>query len=178
MFLFLDPESSTPLVGEPDRTLELLAILNMYLINEANIATNGQELVKFFAKYTDEAAEIFASKSMSLLVLEGNIGVGKTTLLNKLVKDYPQKIVVVAEPLEFWHKILVHKPAESPNPPARNNVFEEFYQVLTGKSSKIIVFIFQIIALYSRLSYLVHFYQNGHPGALLISERSFLSDRY
>lgn len=172
MFLFLDPESTIPLVGEQERTRELLAILNMFLMNESNIIHNGQELVKFFSKYAVEAAKIFAAKTTPLLVLEGNIGVGKTTLLTKLVQDHPRNIVVVAEPLDFWHQILVH------NPPARTNVFEEFYKVLSGKSAKIFVFIFQIIALYSRLTYLVHFYQQSNQGTLLISERSFLSDRY
>lgn len=174
MFLYLE---NSPQVGDSvknvEQTMELLAILNMYLINEENVVSNGQELVKFFQKCAQEAACVFTTKKANrLLVLEGNIGVGKTTTLNRLVSEN-NLVEIVAEPLDFWHKILVHNP-----PAVKKNIFEEFYQTLAVESETIVVFIFQIIALYSRLTYLVHSYQHTPETSVLISERSFLSDRY
>lgn len=131
------------------------------------------DLVRFFRSYLDSLRAQWGSRDVRYLMVEGNIGAGKTTLLSKIKSD---NVYIIPEPLKYWQGVLV-KQTGGDSVPETTNLFELFYECLKFEKSAIIV-IFQIVALFSRLTYLVDNVLKRPNTKLFVSERSFLSDRF
>lgn len=96
-----------------------------------------------------------------IFTIEGNIGAGKSTILEAL-KSYSKDIIILPEPVDLW---MEFKP---------NNcdkcLFELFYE-----DNKKYGFVFQIYALQTRYKLLIDTIKNN-PDKIIICERSIITD--
>lgn len=135
---------------------------------------NNDEIAKFFETIASrELAQISLLKPKVCIFVEGNIGAGKTTLINKLTTDHGDKLVQIPEPLNFWTKIINVNATESEG----KNIFECFYKALDSPLENRHVFLFELTALFSRFLYICY-HLRYVPSNLFICERSFIADRY
>jgi len=102
-------------------------------------------------------------KPTRIISLDGNIGVGKTTLIEHIKKRFPN-IIVVPEPVDMWTQL---KDSEG------RNLLELFY-----KDKQRWAFSFQQAAMLSRLLLLQKAVEDAKPGQIILSERSVLTDRF
>lgn len=101
-----------------------------------------------------------------LFTIEGNIGVGKTTLINNLHETSyisGRKVVFLEEPVSIWESITDNN---------GTNIIEHFYA-----DQKAYAFSFQMMAYISRLTMLTDAIQQ-HPDAIIITERSVYTDKH
>ena len=98
-----------------------------------------------------------------IISLDGNIGVGKTTLLDHIQKRFPD-VIIVKEPVDVW----THLKDEQ-----GSSLLELFY-----KDKRRYAFTFQQAAMLSRLLLLQKAVAEAKPGSLILTERSVLTDRY
>jgi deoxyadenosine/deoxycytidine kinase len=99
-----------------------------------------------------------------IISIEGNIGSGKSTLVDYLKNNYKDKnIIYLQEPVEEWNNIK-----------DENNItiLEKFYENQTKYS-----FAFQMMAYISRLDLLRKSIENN-PNSIIITERSLFTDKY
>lgn len=101
-----------------------------------------------------------------IITIDGNIGSGKTTFINKL-KDYSNEcnlsnIVFLEEPVKQWSEIKVND----------ITILEAFYS-----DPKKYAFSFQMLAFISRLSLFLDAIKNN-PNSIIISERSIITDKF
>uniref|UniRef100_A0A6C0IH27 Deoxynucleoside kinase domain-containing protein n=1 Tax=viral metagenome TaxID=1070528 RepID=A0A6C0IH27_9ZZZZ len=105
-----------------------------------------------------------SSQTHKLISIDGNIGSGKSTLMEALKNKFKdnKNVVFLREPVDEWAQIK-----------DENNVtiLEKFYA-----NQKEYSFPFQMMAYISRLSLLKDAVKNN-PGAIFISERSLFTDR-
>lgn len=101
---------------------------------------------------------------MSLILsIDGNIGCGKSTLVNNLKRNFKnEKIVYLEEPVDQWVTIKENN----------KNILEIFYEDQVKYS-----FCFQVLAYISRLILLKKAIKNN-PDAIIITERSLYTDKY
>ena len=102
-------------------------------------------------------------KPTRIISLDGNIGVGKTTLLDHIQKRFPD-VIIVKEPVDVW----THLKDEQ-----GSSLLELFY-----KDKKRWSFSFQQAAMLSRLLLLQKAVAEAEPGSLILTERSVLTDRH
>ena len=97
--------------------------------------------------------------------VEGNIGSGKSTLIQSLKDDFKdnQYIFFADEPVHLWKTIKDEKD---------KTIISYFYE-----NTEKWAFSFQIMAYISRLAEIRKIMKN-HPNAIIISERCLLTDRY
>jgi deoxyadenosine/deoxycytidine kinase len=98
-----------------------------------------------------------------IISLDGNIGVGKTTLLDYIQKRFPD-VIIVKEPVDVW----THLKDEQ-----GSSLLELFY-----KDKRRYAFTFQQAAMLSRLLLLQKAVAEAKPGSLILTERSVLTDRF
>lgn len=99
---------------------------------------------------------------MSIIyTIDGNIGVGKSTLLEALKKEISNDIIFVEEPVDLWSQVQVNG----------ITILEKFYQ-----DSLKYAFPFQMMAYISRLSLLKKVIKEN-PNSIIVSERSLLTDK-
>ena len=103
------------------------------------------------------------AKPTRIISLDGNIGVGKTTLIEHIRKRFPD-IVIVPEPVDMWTQLKDEK---------GRNLLELFY-----KDKQRWSFSFQQAAMLSRLLLLQKAVEDAKPGQIILSERSVLTDRF
>ena len=104
-------------------------------------------------------------KRPTIIAVEGNIGTGKSTLLNKLKNHIDSsKIIFCQEPIDEWTKIK-NKNGET--------ILNEFYN-----DPKKYSFSFQIMILKTMNDLLQNTIKNNPQCEMIICERSFLSSRY
>ena len=98
-----------------------------------------------------------------IVSVEGNIGSGKSSFLNRLKSHYEmdRRIVFMDEPIEEWNTIRDKE---------NNTILQCFY-----KEPKQYAFSFQILTMTTRLIQLKK-YMEKYPEHFIISERSILSD--
>jgi len=102
--------------------------------------------------------------SAILISVDGNIGAGKSTILDMISNCFPrEKIITLLEPVELWETI---KDTESVN------ILQNFYRDQTKYA-----FVFQMCAYISRLSELKKCIREN-PGKIILMERSVLTDRH
>jgi deoxyadenosine/deoxycytidine kinase len=97
-----------------------------------------------------------------LISIEGNIGSGKSTIINFLKTLDSENIVFVDEPVDEWLNIKVDG----------KNALEMFYENQKENS-----FWFQILAYITRLRNLLNTIKEN-PDKIIISERSIYTDKY
>lgn len=132
-----------------------------------------------FAKrlFASKRREIVASKLQRsvlpvLTIVEGNIGIGKTTYIKKL-QDANPALQIVPEPLSIWQSIGFNGKSS----------FEQFYEEIEfAERRSPYVLAFEIITLITRFGCLVNSFQEairpeGSAPEHLVTERCFLTDR-
>lgn len=106
-----------------------------------------------------------SNENRKIISIEGNIGSGKTTIINALKHfcENNENYVFVSEPLNIWTTI---KDLEG------NSILKKFYDDQEKYS-----FPFQMMAYISRLSLLKQAVKEN-PNATIITERSLNTDKY
>lgn len=135
----------------------------------------GDDLVKLFASLCDLNFDRLIG-DMNMIVVEGNVGSGKSTFL-KFFADLPQdEFVIIDEPIDLWQTVR----AKSPNDSQFKDSLAFFYNEIQKRTTTF-AFKFEIIALFTkflkiqqRLGQLAE--SNINPKAILC-ERSIISDR-
>ena len=105
-------------------------------------------------------------KIPKIISIEGNIGAGKTTFVEKLkekLKD-DNRVVFVTEPVDIWQSIKDNE---------NKSILERFYE--DGKKYS---FPFQIMAYVTRLNLLTKTIVNNPKCELIVTERSLDADRF
>jgi deoxyadenosine/deoxycytidine kinase len=100
-----------------------------------------------------------------IISIEGNIGAGKTTIIEQLEKQYKdiKSILVVREPVNVWETI---KDSDG------ETILEKFY-----KNPEKYAFSFQVMAFVTRLSLLRNLIKENPECKLIICERSLEADK-
>ena len=98
-----------------------------------------------------------------LISIEGNIGAGKSTIINYLKTNYSENIIFVDEPVNEWINIC-NKEGQ--------NALDLFYSNKEENS-----FWFQILAYITRLRNLLNVIENN-TDKIIITERSIYTDHY
>jgi len=96
--------------------------------------------------------------------IEGNIGAGKTTILEKIESLNNPKICVVREPVDAWTSIRDSN---------GENILEKFY-----KDPKSYSFPFQVLAFNTRLNTLKNALKENSHCEVILCERSLHADGY
>ena len=98
---------------------------------------------------------------MCIITIEGNIGSGKSTLIEELKKKNNNKIIFIQEPIDIWTSISVNN----------ITILDKFYE----NPSKY-AFTFQMMAYISRLSLLKKTIKDN-PDCIIVTERCPLTDK-
>lgn len=99
-----------------------------------------------------------------ILSIEGNIGSGKSTIIEYLKNNYHNDdIIFLPEPVNEWDNIKDNE---------NNTILKKFYS-----NQKKYSFAFQMMAYISRLNLLRNTIKNN-PNKIIISERSLFTDKY
>lgn len=96
-----------------------------------------------------------------IISIEGNIGSGKSTLVNLLKKHSKQDVIFCHEPVDVWSTI---RDGDS------KSILNHFYE-----DKQKYAFAFQMMAYVSRLSILNQTLR-AHPNCIIVSERSIETD--
>ena len=103
------------------------------------------------------------SDTPRIISLDGNIGVGKTTLLNAIRLRFPD-VLIVPEPVDTWTSLKDE---------SGKNLLELFYE-----DKKRWAYTFQNAAILSRLRLLQEAVASAKPGQIILTERSVLTDKF
>ena len=98
-----------------------------------------------------------------IISIDGNIGSGKSTLIDILKCHYKGDVVVLEEPIDKWKDISEDKTNE--------NIITKFYKNKTKYA-----FSFQMLALISRINLIRNIIKHN-PNLIIITERSIMSDK-
>lgn len=100
-----------------------------------------------------------------IISIEGNIGSGKSTLIQELKNDYENNlnIIFLKEPVDQWELIKDNEGI---------TMLEKFYNDKTKYS-----FAFQMMAYISRLALIKEAYKTN-PNVIIITERSLQTDKF
>ena len=98
-----------------------------------------------------------------LLSLEGNIGAGKSTIIQKL-KEYLPNVRLIEEPVGVWTSLKNNE---------GENLLELFY-----KDKRRWGYTFHNCAILSRMKLIQDILDNAHPDDIILTERSVHTDRY
>lgn len=101
-----------------------------------------------------------------IIAIEGNIGAGKSTIIDYLGKQLEgnQEVILLKEPVDIWESIKDTNTGE--------NILEKFY-----KDSGKYAFSFQVMAYVTRLSLIRDAIRNNPDCKVIICERSLDADR-
>lgn len=103
---------------------------------------------------------------MPIFTVEGVVGAGKTSFLNALkAAKFSKPHIVVLEPVDEWMNLRL----DGEDKPS---IFEKFYN-----DKERYGFMFQLYALHTRIKQLIDIHSQN-PDAIIICERSYLSDKY
>ena len=100
---------------------------------------------------------------MKLILVEGNIGSGKSTFVALLEKFGPKNYIYLQEPVNIWETIIDEN---------GKNIIENFYA-----NQQKYAFSFQMMAYISRLNSLNNIIKEHGEDVTVISERSMFTDR-
>ncbi len=107
-----------------------------------------------------------STKAIRIISIEGNIGAGKTTILDKLQERLSGNpdIIFLREPVDIWETIRSRETGE--------NILQSFY----GNPKKY-AFTFQVMAYSTRLSNLRKAITKNPNSSIIICERSLCADK-
>lgn len=108
------------------------------------------------------SAQGATTKSLNLTFIEGNIGAGKSTVLEELGKMNDQ-LILIREPVDVWTTIVDEDGV---------NLLHRFYEEPPRWA-----FTFQLVAFVTRLQRLTDILDKVPENATVVMERSILSDR-
>jgi deoxyadenosine/deoxycytidine kinase len=103
---------------------------------------------------------------VKIISIEGNIGSGKSTLINRL-KDHCTTFttfIYLPEPVDLWNEIKDE---------FGNTIIQKYYS-----DKKKYSFAFQMMAYITRLSQLKKCIESSPPDSIIITERCLYTDRY
>lgn len=101
---------------------------------------------------------------MKFVVVEGNIGSGKTTFLNEIKKRY-NNVVIIEEPVNEWYTIKDEN---------NESLFEKFY-----KDAKRYGYLFQTNVLATRFKKIMNTINRySNEDKIILCERSILTDKH
>lgn len=103
------------------------------------------------------------ASSPIIISIEGNIGAGKSTLLKYIRKEYPD-IKIIDEPVDTWEKLTTED---------GKNILQHFYGDMDRWA-----YTFQNAAILTRILNIKDAIHKHPQGAIFITERSFLTDKY
>lgn len=150
---------------------EFLEIANKHLKNVASEleASARADVLIFFSKLIGcEKRRLDSARLAQVTFIEGNIGIGKSTFINE-----QKKMNIVDEPLRLWQSIDY----TDPNGTVRSS-FESFYHYLETHEPTNFIIWFELFAILTRVLILLDKWHSAGADTQLISERSFLTDRY
>ena len=102
---------------------------------------------------------------VKIITIEGNIGSGKSTLINRLKKENKNGLIYfLPEPIDEWNKIRDRRGV---------TILELYYRDKTKYS-----FSFQMMAYITRLSQIKNYIKTIPSDAIIITERCLYTDRY
>ena len=106
--------------------------------------------------------------TITTISVEGNIGSGKTTLVNKIEEivgknSFNKKIIVLREPVDMWSKVY--------NTETGENILQAFY-----RDSKTFAFPFQTLVFNTRLTEYKRIIRENPDCDIIFCERSLESD--
>ena len=96
--------------------------------------------------------------------IEGNIGSGKSTILEKLKELYSQNFVFLPEPVDIWNTIKDTTDGKT--------ILQKYYA-----DQERYAFSFQMMAYITRLSLIREAIKNAPEESIIITERSIYTDR-
>lgn len=106
-----------------------------------------------------------SNKSPIIISVEGNIGAGKSTIMEKMQELLESKeIVFMREPVDIWEKMK--------DPHDGENILVKFY-----KDPAMYSFSFQVMAYITRVSLLINTIRENPEAKVIICERSLDADR-
>ena len=100
---------------------------------------------------------------VKIISIEGNIGSGKSTIVQYLKKYYGDKYIFVQEPVQEWNTICDEN---------GETILSHFY-----RDNKQYSFQFQMMAYISRLNVLMEIIKKN-PNAIIITERCLFTDKH
>lgn len=102
---------------------------------------------------------------VKIVTIEGNIGSGKSTLINRLKQENKNKLIYfLPEPVDQWNTIKDSRGV---------TILERYYQ-----DKKKYSFSFQMMAYITRLSQIKNYIKNAPSDSIIITERCLYTDRY
>jgi deoxyguanosine kinase len=104
---------------------------------------------------------VFKEAEMTLISIEGNIGAGKSTLIELLKTKFPS-VVFVDEPVDVWGTVKDSRGV---------TILEKYYENQTRYA-----FAFQMMAFITRVSRLRTALESN-PHSIIVTERSVFTDR-
>lgn len=111
-----------------------------------------------------------------LTIVEGNIGIGKTTWIGEQLErnEGANRIHVVPEPLSIWQSVRI---------PSEGGIssFEKFYREIGEEGVRPYIFVFEVLSFATRfltlIDHVVYCLQEDAATPHLITERCFMTDR-
>ena len=102
---------------------------------------------------------------VKIITIEGNIGSGKSTLINSLKRENKNNLIYfLPEPVDEWNTVRDRSGV---------TILERYYQDKTKYS-----FSFQMMAYITRLSQIKNYIKKVPSDAIIITERCLYTDRY
>jgi deoxyguanosine kinase len=104
---------------------------------------------------------------MLIISIEGNIGSGKSTLINKLKKEFTSvgmtPVIYIDEPVKIWNTIMDNN---------GDNIIKKYYE-----DQKKYAFQFQMMAYITRITELRKAMEKYNGNCIIITERSIETDK-
>ena len=110
-------------------------------------------------------------KNRRVIVVDGNVGNGKSSLLHYIDSKQTGQMVCVQEPIETWKKIGLL--TEN----GYKNSLELYYMARNGKAEQMFVLFFQIVVTLTRLITMAKYLVSANKTQVVIFERHPLSDK-
>lgn len=104
----------------------------------------------------------FSEKQVKLYFIEGNIGAGKSTVIDHL-SELSSDLILVKEPVDVWTSLVDQDDVD---------LLSKFYQDPNRWA-----FTFQLVAFVTRLQRLTDTINNAPKNSVIIMERSIMSDK-
>jgi hypothetical protein len=147
--------------------------LEFFTHNQIGLLQNFEELWDDLKTESDRLAKIItdAGNNCQVVVVDGNVGNGKSSLLHYIQSKKIGQMVCVKEPVETWRNIWLL--TEN----GYKNSLELYYMARNGKADEKFVLFFQIVVTLTRLITMAKYLVSANKTQVVIFERHPLSDK-